>query len=220
MRIKVGKTPYGTRWHVLKKNGLPLCGYTSFNWLNDREEKEVTSEELKKLKSLLEGVAEGFEQRKGFIAVRVDPQRLHEAARRLREAGYDRLILVTAVDLPRENRIKVVYHVESFERPGAVVALETYVDRDNPRVKSLVDVWRAALLQEREEHEMLGVVFEGHPDLRRLLLPPDWPANVYPLRKDFRVVEEPFVSPKQSKPIWELKPELKPKAEGGKAGEG
>ncbi len=161
------------------------------------------------------GVAEAIEQRKGFIAVRVKPESLVEAAKVLREkAGFDRLVLVSAVDLPKEGKIKVIYHVESFDKPGIVVGLEVLVDRANPRVKSLVDIWRAVLLQEREEYEMLGVVFEGHPDLRRLLLPPDWPSNVYPLRKDFRVVEEPFMSTKPSKPVWELKPELKPREEG------
>ena len=177
----------------------------------------MSAQLAEEIKKILAGVAEAVEARKGFVAARVPADKLVEAARRLREAGFDRLVLVSGVDYPKEGKIKVVYHVESFERPGVVVAIETLVDRNSPRVPSLVDVWRAALLQEREEHEMLGVVFEGHPDLRRLLLPPDWPQNVYPLRKDFRVVEEPFMSPKPSKPVWELKPELKPKT--GQAGQ-
>ena len=163
----------------------------------------------------LAGVAEKLEPRKNYFAVVVPPNKLIDAAKRLRELGYDRLVLVSAVDLPKQKKIKVVYHLEKFDEPGKVVALETLVDRDNPVAPSLTQVWEAALLQEREEHEMLGVVFEGHPDPRPILLPPDWPSGVYPLRKDFKVVEEPFMSPKPAKPVWELKPELKPKQQPG-----
>ncbi len=165
------------------------------------------------LKVALAGVAEKFEVRKNYVSILVPPEKLVEAAKRLRELGYDRLILVTAVDLPKQGKIKVIYHVEKFDEPGKVVAIETLADRSNPMVPSLTSVWEAALLQEREEHEMLGIVFEGHPDPRPILLPPDWPVGVYPLRKDFKVQEEPFMSPKPAKPVWELKPELKPKAQ-------
>ncbi|MET1101882.1 MAG: NADH-quinone oxidoreductase subunit C [Pyrodictiaceae archaeon] len=169
------------------------------------------SSPVDEIKLALSGLIEAIEQRKNFVAVRVPADKLKEAARRLQELGYDRLILVTGIDEFKEKKIRVVYHFEKYEDPGRVVALETLVPRDNPVVPSLHDLWGAAILQEREEHEMLGIRFEGHPDLRKILLPPDWPDNLYPLRKDYRVREEPFMSTKPSKPIWELKPELKPK---------
>ena len=160
---------------------------------------------IEQLRRVLADLAEKVEARTNFVAVVVKPERLLDAARRLKELGFDRLLAVTAIDEPERRRIRMVYHVESFEQPGRVVALETAVSRDEPRVPSLTSVWEAALLQEREEREMLGVSFEGHPDPRRLLLPPDWPDGVYPLRKDYRVPDEPIMAPKPSRPLSELK---------------
>ena len=58
------------------------------------------------------------------------------------------------------------------------------MERESPKVPSLTDVWTGADYHERETFEMLGIVFEGHPDLRRLLLPEDW-NDIPPLRKDY-----------------------------------
>ncbi len=165
------------------------------------------------LKLALAGLFTEIKQQKNFTTIVVPPENLKEAAKRLRELGYNRLILVTGIDEFKEKKIRLVYHLERYERPGEVVALETQLPRDNPVASSLVDIWKAAILQEREEYEMVGIKFEGHPDLRKILLPPDWPDNLYPLRKDYRVIDEPFMSRQPSKPIWELKPELKPKEE-------
>ena len=170
-------------------------------------------EVLGELKLALSGLYTEIKQQKNFVTIVVPIDKLYEAAEKLKELGYNRLILVTGVDEPKEKRIRLIYHLERYERPGEVVALETRLSRDNPVAPSLAKLWGAAILQEREEHEMLGIVFEGHPDLRRILLPPDWPENLYPLRKDYRVIEEPFMSRKPSKPLWELKPELKPREE-------
>ncbi len=166
------------------------------------------------LKVALSGITEKIEIRKNFPTVTVRVENLVEAAKRLRELGYDKLLMVSGIDEPKENRIRLVYHVEKSSEPGNIVALETLLPRDNPRAPSLTRVWPAALLQEREEYEMLGIIFENHPDLRRILLRHDWPQGVYPLRKDYRVPDEPFMAKKPSKPLWELKPELKPKEEG------
>ncbi len=159
----------------------------------------------------LAGLPVEVKKQKNFTTITTSPEHLKEAAKRLKELGYNRLILVTGIDEIKNKRIRLVYHLERYEKPGDVIALETLLPRDNPVAPSLSDLWGAALLQEREEYEMVGIRFEGHPDLRKILLPPDWPDNLYPLRKDYRVVEEPFMSRQPSKPIWELKPELKPK---------
>lgn len=165
-------------------------------------------------KVALAGLAEAVEEREGFTAFRVPAPRLREAAARLREAGYTYLLSISGVDEPKEKRIRVVYHFARPEDPGDVVALEVLLPRDEPRVPSLGDLYPAAVFQEREEHEMLGIVFEGLRDTRHLLLPEDWPHGVYPLRKDYRVVDEPFLSRKPSKPLEALKA-----AEKGSGGE-
>ena len=62
---------------------------------------------------------------------------------------------------------------------------------DNPELESVVPVWRAADVQEREVYDMFGVVFEGHPDLRRILMPEDYEG--YPQRRDFPMGGEPVL---------------------------
>ncbi|MFP3229419.1 MAG: NADH-quinone oxidoreductase subunit C [Nitrososphaeria archaeon] len=144
-----------------------------------------------RLKSALgEGIS--VEQLKGYLELQVDPGRLVDAARRLKEAGFDHVKSVTAVDYPAKKQIKVIYHVSSMldeELARYVVGLATSVDRDDPVVPSLVGVWLSAEFHEREVYEYFGVRFDGHPDLRPLLLTPDLAAQKI-LRKDFKVVEE------------------------------
>jgi NADH-quinone oxidoreductase subunit C len=106
-------------------------------------------------------------------------------ARALRDAPalrFGLLIEVTAVDfLPREPRFEVIYLLVSIAhrlRARMKVALEGA----EPRVSTVSDVWPAANWLEREVWDLFGIVFEGHPDLRRLLMPDDWEG--FPLRKD------------------------------------
>ena len=94
---------------------------------------------------------------------------------------------LTAVDLPTENVIQVVYHLYSYEPPQQIV-IKADVDRDASRIATVEDVWKVANWFEREVFDLFGVVFEGHSDLRRILLPEDWVG--YPLRKDFVEQEE------------------------------
>lgn len=94
---------------------------------------------------------------------------------------------LTAVDLPKEDAIRVVYHLYSYETRQQVV-LKAALDREAPRVATVEDVWKVANWFEREVFDLFGVVFEGHSDLRRILLPEDWVG--YPLRKDFVEQEE------------------------------
>jgi len=61
------------------------------------------------------------------------------------------------------------------------------VPKDNPHVPSVESVWKTANWHEREAYDLIGVVFDGHPDLRRILLPDDWEGH--PLRKDYKVPE-------------------------------
>ena len=132
------------------------------------------------------------EQLKGYVEVPVDVASIRDAAARLKAAGFDHVKSVTAVDYPAKGQIKVIYHVSSMLDESLskyVVGLATSVDRDNPVLPSLSDIWLSAEFQEREVYEFFGVKFEGHPDLRPLLLTPDI-AALRPLRKDFKVAEE------------------------------
>jgi NADH-quinone oxidoreductase subunit C len=89
---------------------------------------------------------------------------------------------LTAVDWPKRNAIDVVYHLFSYRhRHSFVLKVET--DRARPSAPTVEGVWKAANWMEREVYDLFGVQFEGHPDLRRVLLPDDWEGH--PLRKDY-----------------------------------
>ena len=90
---------------------------------------------------------------------------------------------ITAVDWPARKVIEVVYHLYSLvHRHGLVVKVET--EREKPTIATVEGVWKAATWLEREIYDLFGVNFEGHSDLRRILMPDDWVG--YPLRKDYQ----------------------------------
>ena len=96
--------------------------------------------------------------------------------------AFDCLSNLSGVDYPKRNVIQVVYHLYSYRHRHQFV-LKVDTPRDAPSIPTVTGIWSAADWQEREIFDLLGVVFEGHPDLRRLLMPEDWPGH--PLRKDF-----------------------------------
>ena len=98
---------------------------------------------------------------------------------------FDYLRLLTAVD--HGENLSSVYHLYSYEHLHGVV-LRVDVPRNEPCVASVVDLWPAADWHEREAFDMMGIVYEGHPDLKRILLPEDWDG--FPLRKDYQSPEE------------------------------
>ncbi len=124
------------------------------------------------------------DERPGYSGYLVAADRLLEAARVLRtNLGYDYLSSVTGVDYLPEGKMEVVYHLYPMAGgPGLV--LKTQVPREDARLPSLVPVFPGADLQEREVWDLLGIQFEGHPDLRRVLL---WEGFAgHPLRKDWQ----------------------------------
>jgi Ni,Fe-hydrogenase III component G len=78
--------------------------------------------------------------------------------------------------------IEILYHL-AFDKLGVVVSVRTLVEKPELEFETFTDFMPAANWIEREIHEMLGVKFNGHPNLTRLLLPDDWPDGVYPFRK-------------------------------------
>jgi NADH-quinone oxidoreductase subunit C len=98
---------------------------------------------------------------------------------------FDFLAELTAADyLPREPRYEVVYILVSTERRHRARA-KVRLHGADAHVASVIDVWPAANWLEREVWDLFGIGFDGHPDLRRLLMPEDWEG--YPLRKDYPV---------------------------------
>ncbi len=122
------------------------------------------------------------------LKVTTTPERIKDLALFARdELGFDHISCVSGTDWIAKNEIEVVYFVGSVSRPGyedLIIGVAERPKRDAPVVPSLIEVWTGVEYHERETHEMLGVNFSGHPNLKNLLLPEDW-NDLPPLRKDY-----------------------------------
>jgi NADH-quinone oxidoreductase subunit C len=125
----------------------------------------------------------------GMPTVYVAAAALAEAGGALRDAGFSVLVDAIPVDLfPREPRFEVSYlllNPGGASGSAARLRLKVRVDGRNPRLPTLSNVWAAANWAERESYDLYGIEFDGHPDLRRILLPDDWEG--FPMRKDYPV---------------------------------
>jgi NADH/F420H2 dehydrogenase subunit C len=146
-----------------------------------------------------------------------------EVSTALRDAPDRRFVFLsdlTAVDWwPGEPRFEVVYHLVSFE-PARRLRVKTRLGGENPHLATVSTVWPAANWLEREVYDLFGIVFDGHPDLRRLMMPDDWEGH--PLRKDYPVqvktavkVYEPLQLSEQ-----EFRESVRPDRERGRGGAG
>jgi len=90
----------------------------------------------------------------------------------------------TAIDNPKD--IEIMYHFD-FDRLGLIVTLRTYVPKNKCEIESLVPIMSSAEWIEREIHELFGLEFKNHPNMKPLLLPDDWPKGKYPLRKEYKL---------------------------------
>ena len=142
-----------------------------------------SAEEVQKaIQDLLPGVTLTLE---GDVIL-VEPKDLISVCRTLKDTerfGMDYLSNLTAVDYPKESRIDLVYHLYSMEHKHGPVALTVHLNREKPVIASATEIWRGAEYQEREVYDLFGVQFEGHADLRRILM---WDGfEGYPMRKDY-----------------------------------
>jgi NADH-quinone oxidoreductase subunit D/NADH-quinone oxidoreductase subunit C/D len=140
--------------------------------------------------------------REGYEGLVVDADKLVDVARTMRdELSFNYLSSVTGVDLIQEGKLEAVYHAYSISQGGGALVLHVQTDREEPVIPSLVPVFPGADFQEREAYDMLGIRFEGHPDLRRILT---WDGFAgHPLRKDWK---EPFFE-EEVKPFGSRWPE-------------
>ena len=97
---------------------------------------------------------------------------------------FDNLVCISALD--NLDSFEVVYQLYSYPHEHALT-LAVVLERKNPTIFSLTSIWKAADWHEREAYDMIGIQFENHPDLRRLLMPADWEG--FPLRKDYKTQE-------------------------------
>lgn len=162
---------------------------------------------LETLKSELEARVQGLTLTVEGTTLVTPREKLLDVCRWLKDAeplACDYLADLTAVDYPPDpaappvagsaegvtggaGRLDVVYHLYSMSKKHGPVTLKVSLPRANPVVASVTPIWRGAEFQEREAYDLFGVRFEGHPDLRRILLWDEFEGH--PMRKDY-VVED------------------------------
>lgn len=150
------------------------------------------SELLATLQAAFPG-AQGKVKRSRRVDVTIPKERLLDAARWLAERTFVHCSSVAGVDRHPKPEMESVCHVWSYEK-RMLVSLRVVLPRDNPKVASVTPVWPGANWHEREAWDLLGIVYEGHPNLKRILNPDDWRGH--PLRKDEPLPEKKrFLTP-------------------------
>ncbi len=141
--------------------------------------------DVRELRSRFGGAVRNVERDAAAVpVVYVDPDRNFEILRYLKESqGYDLLKDVTGLDWGGGRPIEVVYELWAT-KDARPLRVKAPLALDQPRLKSAYELWRASDWLEREVYDLFGVKFDGHPDLRRILMPENY-AEGYPLRKDF-----------------------------------
>jgi NADH-quinone oxidoreductase subunit C len=117
---------------------------------------------------------------------------------------FDWLQNMSGIDYVADNKMAGEYDLWSFDLRHEF-AVKAYCPRDNPHIPSVCEIWRAADWQEREAFDMFGIIFDGHPDLRRILCADDWVG--YPLRKDYVFPREYHGIPGSVELDWQQQPD-------------
>jgi NADH-quinone oxidoreductase subunit C len=149
---------------------------------------ELTAHELRdaNAESIL-----GTEFFRGRAVLLTNPPSVHGVLERLQAKGYSFLASLHGVDYyPEEPRLGVLYELLDMKQVDRI-SVKARVPTDAPTIASVCDLWPGANHPEREVYDMFGVVFENHPDLRRILMPEDFEG--FPQRRDYPVGGEPVL---------------------------
>jgi NADH-quinone oxidoreductase subunit C len=122
---------------------------------------------------------------RGELTLTIAPELIREVADAIKAARYNAFEDVTAVDwFPSSPRFQVSYHIVSHTHKERI-RLRVMLPAEDPTVETITSIWPGANYYEREVFDLFGIHFEGHPNLRRIMMPDDW--NGHPLRKDYPV---------------------------------
>jgi len=141
-------------------------------------QQEELKNRLSEVNDKLIGIEETTERR---IYLLCEAENAHAVNKFLFEDLPLRFVIATGID--SDDCFEVLYHYSNDET-GCMVTIKAFIrDREKPAIESITPFVPAAEWIEREIHDLLGINFENHPNLRRLILADDWPEGVYPLRK-------------------------------------
>jgi NADH-quinone oxidoreductase subunit C len=128
---------------------------------------------------------------RGQATLLVNPEKVIGVLEHLKGKGYSFLASLHGVDYyPEEPRLGVIYELLDMNEVDRI-SVKARLSTEDPKIQTIVDMFPGADFQEREVYDMFGVVFDGHPDLRRILMPEDYEG--FPQRRDFPVGGEPVL---------------------------
>jgi len=158
--------------------------------LNIADNKKVVEELVSTLKDKVLDVKWSGSRR---VYVKIAPHSHREFIKWVRDRfpNSSYLVSIDTVDFIDRGEFEVRYKMQVVqENIKLTLVFEMNVPRDYPKVRTITDIVPGAVLYERENYEMFGITFEGHPNLVKLFLPETWPEGVYPLRKDANVLRK------------------------------
>ncbi len=137
---------------------------------------------LNKIREILkEKIIESSIPRKNIVDIIVKKENYKEVVKTIVEnLNIPHVQTITGIDIG--NEIQIISHLGR----DITINVKTSIDKEKPEIDTISDIIPGATLYEREIHDLLGVNFIGHPNLKRLILPENWPKGVYPLRKDYK----------------------------------
>ena len=142
------------------------------------------NEILKDLKDRFgDSIGDIFEKSPKRIYIELKAEALKKVAPHVFHNLGARFNIATGTDLP--GHMEILYHF-TFEDLNLIISFRVKLSKDKLEIDSLTPYFEAANWIEREINELLGIRFNGHPEMKRLLLPADWPEGVYPLRRDYK----------------------------------
>ncbi|MHC4658403.1 MAG: NADH-quinone oxidoreductase subunit C [Planctomycetota bacterium] len=143
--------------------------------------QEELNDRLEEVKDKLTGIERPLDNR---VYLSCEAENNYTVNKFLFEDVGCRFVIATGIDA--EDCFEILYHY-SYDQTGCVVTVKAFIrDRANPAIESITSFLPAAEWIEREIHDILGIDFKNHPNLRRLILADDWPEGVYPMRKEIK----------------------------------
>ncbi|TFB08692.1 NADH-quinone oxidoreductase subunit C [Candidatus Atribacteria bacterium MT.SAG.1] len=142
--------------------------------------EEVLGDLRKKFK---DDIVEILDKRSNKVYIEIKQESLVKVASYIFKDLKARFNTASGIDM--RNRMEILYHF-LIEDINLLISLRVKLQKPKLEIDSLSSIFEGANWIEREIHEILGIKFKGHPGLRKLLLPDDWPDGVYPLRRDYK----------------------------------